>query len=405
MDGTAEQQANGHASAMEGSTSESSMDQSALNGSSDSTTPSNGSDTLPTSGSDASSPPSGRLETEQLDADSQERTGRKRVVVVGLGMVGIAFIEKLLKLDAKRREYDVIVIGEEPHLAYNRVGLTSFFQHREVEQLYLNPASWYSEVPQGSLNYHLNTRVTSIDTEKKTVDTSIGSVVSYDILVLATGSDAMLPRHTPGHDAKGVFVYRTIDDLQRLIAFAKTKEGSVGTVVGGGLLGLEAAKAMMDLEHFSKVKLVERNSWVLSRQLDGDAGGMVVEQVRNLGLDVLLRHRVQRINTDEDGGVAGVTFENGESIECTCVCFAIGIKARKLSSWAPNLPAISKVNSSWGYPGTVSKSGHVCGDADVYLACRRRAGQTLVNQMFRVGQRSHRRQQPRNICKRRLRYR
>lgn len=69
---------------------------------------------------------------------------RKRVVVVGLGMVGVAFIEKLLKLDVKRREYDIIVIGEEPHLAYNRVGLTSFFQHREVENLYLNPKEWVS---------------------------------------------------------------------------------------------------------------------------------------------------------------------------------------------------------------------------------------------------------------------
>jgi nitrite reductase (NAD(P)H) len=71
-------------------------------------------------------------------------TGRKRIVVVGLGMVGIAFIEKLMKLDVKRREYDVVVIGEEPHLAYNRVGLTSFFQHREVESLYLNPKEWVS---------------------------------------------------------------------------------------------------------------------------------------------------------------------------------------------------------------------------------------------------------------------
>ena len=306
-------------------------------------TPPNGMHTDPQETNTESSSPERRVDSRQQQSDAvstdhkqptnesamPEKSERKRVVVVGLGMVGIAFIEKLLRLDAKRREYEVVVIGEEPHLAYNRVGLTSFFQHREVEQLYLNPASWYAEVPPGSLSYHLNSRVTSIDTEKKSVSTSSGSVVSYDFLVIATGSDAMLPRHTPGHDAKGVFVYRTIDDLQRLIAFAKTKEGTVGTVVGGGLLGLEAAKAMMDLEHFSKVKLIERNSWVLSRQLDGDAGGMVVEQVRNLGLDVLLRHRVGRIDTDEDNNVTGVTFENGESIDCTCVCFAIGIKARK----------------------------------------------------------------------------
>lgn len=83
---------------------------------------------------------------QELKEDGQipNGTSRKRVVVVGLGMVGIAFIEKLMKLDVKRREYDIVVIGEEPHLAYNRVGLTSYFQHREVENLYLNPKEWVS---------------------------------------------------------------------------------------------------------------------------------------------------------------------------------------------------------------------------------------------------------------------
>ncbi|KAK4544505.1 hypothetical protein LTR36_004077 [Oleoguttula mirabilis] len=267
---------------------------------------------------------------EKLAAQDEipKTSNRKRVVVVGLGMVGISFIEKLMKFDVKRREYDVIVIGEEAHLAYNRVGLTSFFQHREVENLYLNPASWYASMPEGSLNYHLNTLVTSIDTEKKTVETSHGQTVPYDILVLATGSDAVLPRHTPGHDAKGVFVYRTIEDLQKLIEFSATKKGTTGAVVGGGLLGLEAAKAMMDLENFGQVKLIERNRWVLSRQLDSDAGNMVLEQVRALGLDVLLSKRVGRINTDEENNVKGVTFEDGEKMDCTCICFAIGIKAR-----------------------------------------------------------------------------
>src|SRR5947207_5506465 len=149
--------------------------------------------------------------------------------------------------------------------------------------------------PIDSLSYSLNTKVTNIDTGAKTVATSAGDTISYDILVLATGSDAVLPRHTPGHDAKGVFVYRTIADLRNLIDFSLTVKGSVGAVVGGGLLGLEAAKAMMDMEVFGKVKLIERNRWVLSRQLDADAGGLVVEQVKALGLDVLLSKRVGHI--------------------------------------------------------------------------------------------------------------
>ncbi|KAF2159615.1 hypothetical protein M409DRAFT_29934 [Zasmidium cellare ATCC 36951] len=269
-----------------------------------------------------------KIEEMEANGEIPKNAKRMRVVVVGLGMVGIAFIEKLLKLDAKRQEYEVIVIGEEPHLAYNRVGLTSFFQHREVENLYLNPASWYASMPKGSLSYHLNTLVTLVDTEKKTVETAKGDTVPYDILVLATGSNAVLPRHTPGHDATGVFVYRTIEDLQKLIEFSASKKDTVGAVVGGGLLGLEAAKAMMDLEQYSKVKLIERNRWVLSRQLDGDAGSMVVDQVQKLGLDVLLSKRVGKIKTDDNNSVIGVVFEDGEEMDCSTICFAIGIKAR-----------------------------------------------------------------------------
>ncbi|OAL34112.1 nitrite reductase [NAD(P)H], large subunit [Fonsecaea nubica] len=268
---------------------------------------------------------------EQVEShgDGKPTSGqRKKVVVVGLGMVGIAFVEKLLKLDAKRKEYNIVVIGEEPHLAYNRVGLTSFFQHRRVESLYLNPESWYKTHATDSFGYHLNTLVTEIKPEQKVVVTASGDTIPYDTLVLATGSDAILPRHTPGHDANGVFVYRTIDDLQKLIAFATTVKGTTGCVVGGGLLGLEAAKAMMDLEEFKQVTLIERNRWVLSRQLDGDAGAMVVELVRNLGLDVMLGKRVGRILTNEDNAVRGVVFEDGEEMECSCIMFAIGIKAR-----------------------------------------------------------------------------
>lgn len=186
----------------------------------------------------------------------------------------------------------------------------------------------YTSAPKDALGHHINTKVVDIDPEQKTVSCANGNVVPYDILVLATGSDALLPHHTPGYDASGVFVYRTIDDLINLIGFADTRKGTVGTVVGGGLLGLEAAKAMMDLESFAKVRLVERNKWVLSRQLDEDAGTMVVRQVRDLGLDVLLSKRVQRIKVDEDNSVTGVVFEDGEEASCSTICFAIGIRAR-----------------------------------------------------------------------------
>ncbi|KAF7949829.1 uncharacterized protein EAE97_003338 [Botrytis byssoidea] len=265
-----------------------------------------------------------------VNASGNENLGaeRKKVVVVGLGMVGIAFIEKLMKLDAKKREYDIVVIGEESHLAYNRVGLTSFFQHRIVENLYLNPKTWYADVPAGSLNYHINTKVVEICHSSKKVTCASGEEVAYDILVLATGSDALVPTQTPGHDAKGVFVYRNIEDLENLIRFSNQKKDTHGLVVGGGLLGLEAAKAMMDLENYKKVHLIERNKWVLSRQLDSDAGGLVVEQVRGLGLDVMLSKRVGKIEVTDENEVKGVVFEDGEAMECSTICFAIGIRAR-----------------------------------------------------------------------------
>jgi nitrite reductase (NAD(P)H) len=181
----------------------------------------------------------------------------------------------------------------------------------------------YASFKDGSLNYHLNTRVTEVDPARKHVKTSTGQQVSYDILVLATGSDAVLPTNTAGYDANGVFVYRTISDLEQLLEFASHHKGETGVTVGGGLLGLEAAKAMTDLQDFGSVKLIDRNRWVLARQLDGDAGTLVTEKIRELGLDVMLQKRVARIETDDGNNVTGITFEDGSRIDCCCICFAV----------------------------------------------------------------------------------
>jgi nitrite reductase (NAD(P)H) len=181
----------------------------------------------------------------------------------------------------------------------------------------------YESFKDGSFNYHLNTRVMEIDPTAKRVHTSTGQQVSYDLLVLATGSDAVLPTNTPGYDANGVFVYRTISDLERLIEFASRHKGETGVTVGGGLLGLEAAKAMTDLEDFGSVKLIDRNKWVLARQLDADAGSLVTDKIRELGLEVLHQKRVASIETDEANSVTGMTFEDGSRVDCCCICFAV----------------------------------------------------------------------------------
>ncbi|KAG0155001.1 hypothetical protein PDIDSM_574 [Penicillium digitatum] len=252
---------------------------------------------------------------------------RQKIVVVGFGMVAISLIEKIIKHDTERK-VDIVVIGEESHVAYNRVGLSTFFEHRKIEDLYLNPTEWYDSFEERAFDHHLNTRVTAINPTAKTVQTSTGTTIDYDILVLATGSDATLPTHTPGHDAKGVFVYRTISDLERLIVFAAQHKGETAVTVGGGLLGLEAAKAMTDLKTFGNVKLIDRNKWVLARQLDGDAGSLVTRKIRELGLDVVHQKRVKMVHTDEGKNVDGITFEDGERIDCCCICFAIGVQPR-----------------------------------------------------------------------------
>lgn len=176
---------------------------------------------------------------------------------------------------------------------------------------------------QPALNHHLSTRVTEILPETREVKTSAGTTVLYDVLILATGSDAVVPADTPGHDATGVFVYRNIADLERMISYSASVTGSTGLVVGGGLLGLEAAKAMMDLNQFGAVKLVDKNPWVLSRQLDRDAGGLVIEKVEELGLEVLKCHKIEEIKTDQTNQVVGVRFIDGKEIECSSICFAV----------------------------------------------------------------------------------
>ena len=269
---------------------------------------------------------------------------RKRACVVGLGMVGIAFIEKLLKYDLQggRDEWEVIVFGEEPHIAYNRVGLTQYFANRSVESLYLNELGWYSSHAKGKLSYHTSDQVTAIDAENKIVRTKKGNEIRYDECILATGSDASLPPYITRdrfYQTKGTFVYRTIKDLDDIIAYAVDAPKTLGRrirkagVIGGGLLGLEAAKALLDLEEVDQVVLVERNRWVLSRQLDQEGGTLVLQKVRDLGVEVLLQARVRDLIWNDEGRLTGMLMygkegEEDEPFDIDMLVFAVGITPR-----------------------------------------------------------------------------
>lgn len=269
---------------------------------------------------------------------------KKRAVVVGLGMVGIAFIEKLLKLDLQggRDEWEIIAFGEEPHIAYNRVGLTQYFTNRSIEALYLNPLEWYSSHSKGKLTYHLSDPVVSINADERLLRTAKGLEFSYDECILATGSDAALPPYLSRerfYQTKGSFLYRNIEDLDDMIGYAAEAPKTLGhrirkaAVIGGGLLGLEAAKALLDLEDVDQVVLVERNSWVLSRQLDQEGGTLVLDKVRSLGVDVLLHARVRDIIWDQDSRLTGLLLQGqdgqpDEPVGMDMLVFAVGIKPR-----------------------------------------------------------------------------
>ncbi|KAF8165052.1 NADPH nitrite reductase [Crassisporium funariophilum] len=264
-----------------------------------------------------------------------ERT--RKALVIGMGMVGIAFTEKLFAYDDEETDgqgWSVVIVGEEPYPAYNRVGLTQYFAHRSTEDLYLQPLHWYSSHRADRLTHVIGDAVVDLDTISRIAQTKQGLKIEYDICIFATGSRAAIPPYISPSEVEtthGIFVYRTIDDLNRMLAFTEAKAVSKVAVIGGGLLGLEAAKALSDLDHVSQVVIMERNKWVLSRQFDEDGGHMVLAQVRALGIEVLLETRVSSVMTYQEDDltlVKGLKLDDETILQCEMVCFAVGIKPR-----------------------------------------------------------------------------
>ncbi|WP_435314685.1 NAD(P)/FAD-dependent oxidoreductase, partial [Cellulophaga fucicola] len=170
----------------------------------------------------------------------------KTVIVIGNGMVGYKFCEKFVAKETNE-DYKLIVFGDEPRPAYDRVHLSEFFENQDAKALEMASAEWYAE---NDIKLMINERVTDINREEKTITTANNQNFSYDYLVLATGSSAFVPP-IKGVEKKGVFVYRTIEDLEGMLSYAaalKAKNPNAkAAVLGGGLLGLEAGKAVMDM--------------------------------------------------------------------------------------------------------------------------------------------------------------
>ncbi len=252
------------------------------------------------------------------DGSSNVRTGGPtRVVVVGNGMVGYKLCETLVELDRGER-FQVVVLGEEPRPAYDRVQLTAYFGHRSADALTLAPAEWYRE---HGIDLRLGACATSIDRAAKRVVLKDGSSVEYDHLVLATGSAAFVPP-VPGVTLEGVFVYRTIEDLEGIIAWAGRSKRCA--VLGGGLLGLEAARAVRELG--LETSVIELAPRLMPRQLDGSGARLLEREIRALDVDVLLNCSTERI--EGEGKVEALLLSDGRRLEVDMVVVSAGIRPR-----------------------------------------------------------------------------
>jgi nitrite reductase (NADH) large subunit len=242
---------------------------------------------------------------------------RRNVLVVGNGMVSHRFCEKMLERDVDK-QHRLVVVGEEPRPAYDRVRLTSYFASRSVDALILGGGDWYAA---NGIELVVGARVTSFDRARREATTSGGAVFPYDRLVLATGSAPFVPP-VHGIEKKGAFVYRTIDDLDAILAYSEGSRRAV--VIGGGLLGLEAARALHDSG--LETHVVEVAARLMPRQLDAPASELLERAVRAMGVRLHVDKRMTRVLGD--ACVTGVEFDEGETLDADMVVFSAGIRPR-----------------------------------------------------------------------------
>lgn len=242
---------------------------------------------------------------------------KKKIVVIGNGMVGLRFCEKLIEYDTDN-EFQIVTFCEEPRAAYDRVGLTSFFAHRDAEKLMLAKMEWYE---QNGVELHLGDRAKEIDRESKIVRSDKGVEVGYNYVVLATGSYPFVPP-VPGVEKQGVFVYRTIEDLEHIIEYSK--KSKTAAVIGGGLLGLEAAKAAYDLELDTHV--VEFAPRLMPRQIDDAGSRILVNKIEDLGVRVHLNKATKEIHGN--GSVQSMEFNDGNKLDVDMIIVSAGIRPR-----------------------------------------------------------------------------
>ena len=241
---------------------------------------------------------------------------KQKLVVIGNGMVGHKFLESLVEL-GQATNFDVTVLCEEPRPAYDRVYLSSYFSGSTAEDLSLVKEGFFED---NNLNIKLNRKAEKLDRDAKVITTQTGEEISYDKVILATGSYPFVPP-VPGHERENCLVYRTIEDLEDITAAAK--KSKVGVVVGGGLLGLEAAKALKDLG--LETHVVEFAPRLMAVQVDDAGGALLKSKIEELGVKVHTSKNTQNI-TDGDSCIHKMEFADGESLETDLILFSAGIR-------------------------------------------------------------------------------
>src|SRR5665213_3791089 len=231
----------------------------------------------------------------------------KRLVVVGNGMAGIATVEHILK---RNPDFEISVFGDETHVNYNRILLSLVLAgEKSADEIVLNDVEWYRS---NNIRARLGVKISRIDRQTRTVIDEEGLAAPYDKLILATGSSAFIPP-IPGVDKENVHVFRTLDDTQALLA--KARKGLKAVVIGGGLLGLEAASGLQI--RGCEVTVIHLADFLMERQLDATGGEYLKRRIEGLGIRVILPRQTAALFGN--GRVDGLRFATGEELEADLV--------------------------------------------------------------------------------------
>ncbi|HET8844100.1 MAG TPA: FAD-dependent oxidoreductase, partial [Ktedonobacteraceae bacterium] len=247
---------------------------------------------------------------------------KQRLVVIGNGMAGARLVEEVLARQGGDL-FEIVVFGNEPYGNYNRILLSNVLAGtHDPKDIFINPLTWYEE---NQVTLHVGRPVSAIDPRGKVVHTADGLTEPYDRLVIATGSSAYVPQlenlvGEQGQMKEGVFVFRTLDDCERMISFSQTAQRAA--VIGGGLLGLEAARGLLNRK--LDVDVIHVTAYPMNVQLDPPSGKILQQALAAMGVRLHLDKRTTAVQGN--GHITGLTFQDGSELACDMLVISTGIR-------------------------------------------------------------------------------